>query len=387
MKRAFTTILVLLASAACAHAAPVKVHSLLTLSATTRGDALTASWDDALESNFDPYALRVFAEATPSSNLEVDVQAYYTDAHRVRLIGAYVQYTPWPDRDLHLAAGKIPWFIGTYQARNYPDKNPLVGTPLMYQYHTGLGWWVTPGSVDQLVAVTDGGDPALGNPHWAGGMPVIWESWWDVGLAAIGSKRPFEGMVGVVTGAPGWATSGEEENSGKSWIARLGVTPTPAVRLGVSGSVGPYLNDFSNMFVPPGKTVNDYDQQLVMADAEFQFGHAEIRGEAFRNVWQTPNVGDLRTSGFYAEGKYTLAAGLYAAGRYDQLRFSKVVGSTGGPRPWHRDVDRVETGLGYRLSRAVLAKAVWQRFTERALTPAADDTHADLVSANLTVSF
>lgn len=387
MKFAIGWTLFLFGFVGAAGAAPIRIHSLLDLTATTRGEALTANWDSPAESNFDPYKLRVFAEATPSPNFEVDIQALYQDAPGLRLIGAYVQYTPWPERDLHLTAGKIPWFIGTYAARAYSDKNPLVGTPLMYQYHTGLGWYALPSDVSGLLAVTDGGDEYGGNARYAGGMPVLWESWWDVGIVALGSVRPLEASFGVVSGAPGWATAGEEENSGKSWLGRVGLTPGPALRVGVSGSLGPYLNDFSNLFVPPGKTVNDYDQELVMADAELQFGHAELRGEAFRNVWETPTVGNLRVSGYYVEGKYTLAAGLYAAGRYDILRFSKVVDAGGNPRPWHQDVDRAELGLGYRLNRALLAKAVYQRFTRHALfSPGGDETDG-LAAANLTVSF
>ena len=381
----FLTCALVLATGAAA--APVRVHSLLDLTATTRGDALTANWDNAYLSNFDPYRLRVFAEATPSDHFEVDVQASYQDAEWLRLIGAYVQYTPWPEHDFHVQGGKIPWLVGTYAARAYSDENPLVGTPLMYQYHTGLGWYAPPATVDDLIAVTDGGDPDVGNRHYAGGMPVLWESWWDVGVAAVGSARPVEYMVGVTSGTPGWATAGEEENSGKSVIGRLGLTPIPALRIGVSGSHGPYLNDFSAMFVPPGKDVNDYDQDLAMADAEILFGHAELRGEAFHNVWETPTVGDLRVSGFYAEGKYTLAAGLYAAARYDQMRFSEVAGSDGVGRPWHADVDRLEAGVGYRLSRAVLAKGVYQHFTRRALVSSGADEKDDLFAVNLVVSF
>ena len=372
---------------AAAGAAPVKVHSLLDLTAHNRGDALASNWDGPMVSSFDLYKLRVMAEATPTANLEVDVQALYSENERLRLIGAYVQYTPWPERDLHLAAGKIPWYIGTYAARAYSDKNPLVGTPLMYQFSTGLGWFALPASMDDLLARTNGGDPSAGNPYYGGGMPVIWESWWDAGIVAIGSKRPFEGAFGVVAGAPGWATAGEEENSGKTWLGRVGLTPTPSVRIGVSGARGPYLNDFSNRFVPPGKTVNDYDQALAMVDAEIQSGHAELRGEGFRNVWQTPNLGDLRVSGYYVEGKYTLAAGLYAAGRWDELRFSKVASSLGAIQPWHPDVDRLEVGLGYRLSRGVIGKAVYQRFKRFAGAPADRDRSDGLAAAQLTVSF
>jgi hypothetical protein len=193
----------------------------------------------------------------------------------------------------------------------------------MYQYQTGLGWWVPPADEDELLGVTYGGDPNTGDPDYAGGMPVLWESWWDVGIVALGSARPVEYMVGVVSGAPGWATAGEEENSGKSVIARVGLAPIPALRVGVSGSHGPYVNDVGAFLVPPGKSVNDYDQDLVMADAEVCSATPELRGEGFRNVWETPTVGDLRVSGFYVEGKYTLAAGLYVASRYEQERLQQ----------------------------------------------------------------
>ncbi|MEP7027603.1 MAG: hypothetical protein ABI960_03320 [Candidatus Eisenbacteria bacterium] len=384
---ALLVVLASVVSASFAGATPIKFHGLLDLTAPTRGDALTSNWDGPMVSPFDLYKLRVMAEATPTSNLEVDVQALYSENERLRLIGAYVQYTPWAERDLHLAAGKIPWYIGTYAPRAYSDKNPLVGTPLLYQFSTGLGWFALPASMDDLLGRTNGGDPSVGSEYYGGGMPVIWQSWWDAGIVAIGSARPFEGAFGVVAGAPGWATAGEEENSGKTWLGRLGLTPHPAVRIGISGAIGPYLNDFSNRFVPPGKTVNDYDQALAMVDAEIQSGHAELRGEGFRNVWETPNLGNLRVSGYYVEGKYTLAAGLYAAGRWDELRFSKVADSGGAVQPWHPDVDRLELGLGYRLSRGVLGKLVYQRFTHHAPTPAESGESSGLAAAQLTVSF
>ena len=388
MKVVRTLALAMLLAAGAAHAAPVRVHSLLDVTAPTRGDALTSNWDGVpMVSAFDLYKLRGFAEITPTSNLEIDLQALYQDNAGLRLIGAYVQYTPWPERDWHLAAGKIPWYIGTYNARAYSDKNPLVGTPLMYQYATGLGWYALPSSMDDLLATTNGGDPSVGNPGYAGGMPVLWQSWWDAGIMAVGSARPIEASFGVVAGAPGWATAGEEENSGHSILGRVGLTPIPAVRIGVSGAIGPYLNDFSNLFVPPGKSVNDYDQVLGIVDAEVMTGHAELRGEGFRNVWETPNLGDLRVSGYYVEGKYTLVAGLHVAGRWDIMRFSKVASSLGEIQPWHPDVDRLEVGLGYRLSKGVTGKVVYQSFTKHAPTPAASDATDGMAAAQLTVSF
>lgn len=395
MTRSFRPFLLTCTALACALGAgtrpalatPVHVHSLLELNATTRGTALISNWDSPEVSAFDPYSARVFAEATPTSHLEIDLQALYQENAGLRLIGAYLQYTPWPERDLHLTAGKIPWLIGTYNARVYSDRNPLIGTPLMYQFHAGVEWYSAYPTVDDLLTRTYGGDPGDGSVHYAGGMPVIWESWWDVGIMAVGSARPFEGALGVVCGTPGWASAGEEENNGKSYLGRIGVSPVPQVRVGVSGSIGPYLKDSAARFVPPGRSVNDYDQKLAMVDAELQFGHAELRGEAFRNLWETPTIGNLGVSGYYAEGKYTLPLGLYTAARWDILRFTKVTNSSAQTRPWHRNVNRLEVGLGCRLSRGVTAKLVHQRFTELAFDATSSDETFDLSALGLSISF
>ena len=55
MKRFLLLLPFVLATGAAA--APVRLHSLLDLTTSTRGDALTANWDNPHESNFDPYAV------------------------------------------------------------------------------------------------------------------------------------------------------------------------------------------------------------------------------------------------------------------------------------------------------------------------------------------
>src|SRR5439155_25283177 len=165
--------------------------------------------------------------------------AWYREAVGLQLLGAYVQYTPAPSRDLHVLAGKIPWLIGTYSDRAYPDKNPLVGVPMLYQFHTGLTWYSLPTGTVNVVQTSSSGDPYGPSKYYAGGMPVVWESWWDVGVMAVGSARPFEGALGVTQGTPGWGEPAEDSNSGKTVLGRVGLTPLPSLRLGVSGALGP----------------------------------------------------------------------------------------------------------------------------------------------------
>ncbi len=363
----------------------VRVHGLLDMTAATR-DGQPWNWDDPGTSAFDAYAAHLLAEDRVSPHFEVDGHVTFREATGVRLLGAYVQYTPNPDKDLHLVVGKIPWLIGTYADRAYADKNPLVGVPMLYQFHTGLTWYALPINGASLARTSAYGDGYSHSAYYAGGMPVVWESWWDAGIMAVGSARPVEGAFGVVQGTPGWGEPGEDGNNGKTVLGRIGLCPVPALRVGVSGALGPYLDDTVADSLPPGRTVGNYDQRLAMADAEFQLGHVELRGEGYRNVWQTPRLGDLRVSGYYVEGKYTLPGGWYAAGRWEIQRYSEVDAGT-GLVPWHADQDRLEVGLGYRVSRGVIAKTAYQR--QRALaagTLAPGETH-DLAAAQLVVNF
>lgn len=395
-KRATRTVGALLAAALLALAAgraraegegAVRVHGELALTAASRGQAQVWNWDDTGTSAFDPYVAHVQAEDRLSPHWEVDGHAWYREAFGLRLLGAYVQYTPAPARDFHVLAGKIPWLIGSEADRAYPDKNPLVGVPLMYQFHSGLTWYSLPTGAASVVSTSTYGDGFSGSPYYAGGMPVVWESWWDVGLMAVGSARPFEAALGVTQGTPGWGEPAEDENSGKTLLGRIGVTPIPAVRVGVSAALGPYLVDALADSLPPGKNVSDYDQQLVMTDAEFALGHVELRGEAYRNVWQTPRTGDLRVSGYYVEGKYTLPVGLYAAARWEIQRFSKLDAGVGTGEPWHADQDRFEGGLGYRVARGVIAKAVYQRQRSLAGGSSLPGDAAGLGAVSLVVKF
>jgi len=297
-----------------------------------------------------------------------------------------VQYTPDPARDLHVIAGKIPWLIGTYADRAYPDKNPLVGVPMLYQFHTGLTWYRLPVSGAGVTATSAYGDGYSGSRMFAGGMPVVWEAWWDAGVMAVGSARPLEAAFGAVQGTPGWGEAGEDGNNGKTVLGRIGLCPTAALRVGVSGALGPYLDDSVADSLPAGKHVTDYDQRLLMTDAEFQLGHVELRGEGYRNAWQTPRLGELRVSGYYAEGKYTLPMGLYAAGRWEIQRYSKVDGGAGAGVPWHADQDRLEVGLGYRVSHGVVAKTAYQRQRALGLEDEPAEVH-ELGALQLVVSF
>jgi len=124
--------------------------------------------------------------------------------------------------------------------------------------------------------------------------------------------------------------------------------------------MGPYMLQSLNPRLPAGKTVDDFDQKLLMADLEILLGHVELRSEAARNLWQTPRLGELSVNSAYAELKYLLDSGFYLAGRYDVERFGKIQSSSGAMLPWDWNATRGEGGVGYRIARDATAKVAWQ---------------------------
>jgi len=380
-----------LASAAVPSRADIKdahLRGLLDVAGAPSNTAVQLNTMNANTSNFDAYGLRLFAEGKPADQLELFTQVYASDVAGLWVVGAYGLFTPKPEKDLHLEAGKIPWPIGTWGPRTYSDKNPLVGVPLMYQYHTSLPFDGVAANADQVLSQAGQGQFSVSYGGFSfKGMPIVYDRCWDVGLVGLGSFRPVEFSVGVTNGTPSAAQAGRDNNKGKSFMGRVGVIPLTGLRLGISASIGPYLSTSTEASLPAGAKADDFDQKLVMADFEYLFGHAELHAEGVANTWETPNVGNLTVHGYYVEGKYTFPVGLFLAARWDQLLFSDLQGSTSPPRPWDDDVSRFEGGAGFRVLRPLTAKVVYQRNKLDPKEPSGQERSYDLAAAAVSLSF
>jgi len=379
----------LLLSPVSATAADFKWHGLLDLMLAEHGPAFDYNKLTRGDNPFDPYRLRLFTDAQMEDHVQVLGQFVYDDASGIYVDGAYIIYTPWLDRDLRFSAGKLPWIVGTWAPRTYSNKNPLVSAPLMYQYHSTLLWYAVPPNADALHATAGTGQlgPDYFGFSFGPGMPVIDDSYWDVGINISGSQRPFEYAIGLSAGTPSWGSTQKDDNTGHSVLGRIGFAPSPALRLGVSASYGPYLHDSLDPDMPPGKTVNDYAQRLFMADLEVQMAHVELRAEAMRNTWMTPTVGDLDVEGGYAELKYSMSSGAYVAGRYDVERFGEIANSSGVDHTWDWNVTRVEGAVGYRIARDATAKLVYQWTQQDNDNAGADDPEFSIVGAQISIGF
>lgn len=300
--------------------------------------------------------------------------------------------------DLHVQAGKIPTPFGHFTERSYSDSNPLLGYPLMYHYSSSLRSGLLPSGNDELLAHRGQGSPesfsGYGGEEGVGavaGLPMVYDSCWDFGGGIIGSFWRFEYLLAITTGSlSDPKTNGQDNNDGVQLAGRLGVVPFPGMQLRLSVARAPYLDEDVASGLLPGQTVEDFEQRIVGLSAQYEWRHLSLTGEWAANAWESPHIvggagtsRDLTVDGFYAEGRYKLAAGWFVAARYSGLRYGSIPNADGQSVPWDWDVDRHEVGTGYWITDGVLVKLAAQINDIEA--PGVD--RASLLSSLLVVRF
>jgi hypothetical protein len=356
-----------LAPAGSAHA-QFETRGLIDVVVADDDQARHLNWPRTGDSATDPLHTRLFFEGgSERTRAFVQFLLRDTSAARIRLYGAYFLHQVFADRTLYVQAGKIPTPQGTWGPRTYSDQNPLIGVPLMYMWQSTLYTTQMPVDLDDLVSrkgtgqfgstyEDEGGVRGTDGPR----MLVLYDNCWHDGAAVLGIERGIEYQIAVTTGAPGSPITGIDDNDELALHARLGWAPVPEIVLRASWGRGAYLSRAVRDYLPSGRTVNDYHQQLWMGSMELSRGHWIFHGEAVYNQLETPLTEDgLDSWSAYADLTWKFAVGWSAALRFDTLRYGEVP-TSGGRTAWDQDVDRWEIGVGYDVTRDFLLKAVVQ---------------------------
>ncbi len=309
---------------------------------------------------FNPARVRLFADSRIDSTLSFISEILFDSGAAVRLQGAYAALQP-TFLPVEVQAGLIPFGVGLYPDRCYPEQNPLIAAPLLYQHHTLLRRnALAPPTVDSLLAVRRalGGQQGLNSTP---GLPAVDEEWWDTGVAVRGGYTGIEYTLGITNGTVS-NPRGVESNGGKQVLGRLSAHLTPAFALGTSYAFGPYLDRALTASLPAGHSLESYKQYLVAGDADFQLGHVEASGEIMRSTWEVTTRGLERVAltGAYAQVRVVVSPGFFVAGRGETMRFTKVTGSSGIATPWDANVERASGGFGYYLNHDALLKLDYQ---------------------------
>jgi hypothetical protein len=283
-----------------------------------------------------------------------------------RAYALYLRIRPWRDRPFDLQAGQIPTVFGAFPRRRYLLDNPLIGTPLAYQYLTSLRSDAVPRNADELAARRGLGwlvpYPDAPTPL-APGLPLVNAERWDTGVQLRWGADPVQVAMSVTQGTLSEPRF-HDNNSGKQVSGRVGWKPAPGFTVGVSGAVGPYLARSVTDTLPPDQP-RRYDQRVLGIDFEWVSGYWIVRGETVFNAWEVPALeapfidSPLLAFGVTLEARYKILPGLYVAARADRLGFSSIDTSR-GRLPWDAPVTRLEAGFGYSVHRYVLLKAIYQ---------------------------
>ena len=373
---------------------------------------LSAADEDALEDNrqrrgdspFSHVRVSLSADIAVNDRLAVFNRTYLvpsSSTSSASFLRSYLRYNVVAGERAHLniEIGKIPTPFGHFTERAYSDKNPLIGYPLMYHYPSSLRPNQLPEDNADLLSHRGQGSASRFTGYEGGGsstsfrgLPMIYDSCWDFGGGIIGSLWRFEYSLALTQGTlsdPRAKTV--DNNDGRQLAGRLGFVPFTGLLIQGSYARGPYLDRSVESHLN-GADLEDFDQRLAGLAIDYGIRHLSLTSEIAFGAWDSPNIvdasgsaQDLDVIGFYTEAKYKLRPGLYAAARYSGLRYGDIDEGTGSghSRSWDDDVERIEFGLGYQASDALIYKLVAQ--LNDSGRPAASSEH--ILAAQLTVVF
>lgn len=285
---------------------------------------------------------------------------------RVAPFALYARVRPLPGRRLDIQIGRIPPTFGAFSRRAYAHDNPLVGSPLAYQYLTSLRADTVPGDADELLRMRGRGwlsSFTFGSLEPAHGVPLVSASTWDTGVQVTGGWKILTATAALTNGTASNPRV-SDDNAGKQFSARLEATPVIGLVLGGSFARGEFLSRRVRALLPD-TAGRRYPQIAHGVDLEYSRGHWMVRGEAVLSEWRIPIPSrgpapvSLRAAAGSVEGRYTFAPGMYAAARVGHLAFNRITGAALRDE-WDAPVTRVEVGGGYYVRRNVVARLALQ---------------------------
>ncbi len=332
-------------------------------------------------SNFHALRVRVFLEKKVSDNFEVFTQLLSDNARSPRIVSAYVRYKSghsW----LNAEAGMIRNPFGAWGPRTYSDKNPLIGVPLGYNYHTAVTESPLQLNANELFA-----DRGQGNiPNTSGfvsGLPFVYDACWNTGALLFGGNGKMDYMAAALSGSLTLPAI-ERRRGLPQFSGCFGYSPFLGLKLGTSFAYGPFLNMDHRSKLPAGADLNKFYQRLIGWDLSFERGKLITFAEAMVNRWTHPYLPEpLDAYTWYVEGTYKFATQFFFAARYDRMEFSRITDLSGGKSVWDYPLYRIETGLGYRLDKNVTFKLVGQ-LTRYPGQPQFND---DIIATQISTSF
>ena len=271
-----------------------------------------------------------------------------------------------PAGPLSIQLGKFVSPFGAWPQRHHTVADPFIRPPLTYDYRTMIAPGIAPATVGGFVAWKDD-VPRDFRPV---GAPPVWGAPYQWGGMLLGGTGPVSFRLAAMNSAPSsepyaWGWDADRMRH-PSVVAHAAVDLFPELTLGASYDRGPYLPRHVDGHLDDGRETWDYQQELFAVEASYLIGGLELRGEAFADRWEVPNVDqDAWDYSYYMEGRYDVATGAYLAARWGAIWFNELdmgqgayaPGEGGGDRRWDYTSRRLQLAAGYRILRNLGARA------------------------------
>lgn len=338
------------------------------------GDHFNDGWKGS--SNYHTMRARVFLDAPLSDDDGLFMQVLF-DQYYFNIYGVYARFSNLAGKYLNLNVGLIPLTVGSFGARTYSDKNPLIGTPLLYNYHSNY----SPGGPDSIHSVAELLDDR--SERYSTGLPVIFDAYWNTGAELFGSAGKLDYSLGLLTGSVSRPTY-EQYKDMPQFTTHFAYYFGPGLVVGASAFYGPYLaKELFGDSIPRGRAYSSYTNGGIGYEFYGVYRYLEINSESYYAYWQHPYLPTLKVTSGYLESKFKFTPGWYVAGRFDFFEPLKVPTETGAHERWDYPVHRFEIGLGFHPTRQALLKLVGQfnRVSQE------EELNDDLYALQLSISF
>jgi hypothetical protein len=212
-------------------------------------------------------------------------------------------------------AGRMVHPVGAFGARILSTRNPLIGTPDAY-------------------------------------IPV-----YPVGVMASGEWKKLDYRVASISLPPTHPGYTPRPLAAQRPMAGIGISPTPALRVAVSATDGPYLNDEIGQAQLAGKPWQSYHQRVLAGDLKYGVGHFDLLAELAFAEFDVPNNPEIGGAAGYAEARMTISPRVFVAvrGEFNRYPFIRPTGTTWISR--QTEFRGAEAGGGFRFGANTLLKA------------------------------
>jgi hypothetical protein len=294
-----------------------------------------------------------------------------------------LRYRPFEDARFSIQVGKFATVVGNWVQRHDSWHNPFITAPLPYENVTAVADVNVTPTANAFLVRRDAPDNKVA---W---LPVLWGPAYTTGISVFGAWErfdyAFEFKNASVSSRPAVWDARDLGWENPTVSGRLGFRPDAAWNFGASFSTGTYLQPDAELIpaFPAGREIGDFLQTTVAFDASFAWRRWQIWSEVFLSRFEVPNVGNADTLAYYIEAKYKFSTRWFAAVRWNQQFFADVRNNAGMSTPWDRDVYRIDTAVGVRLTRHIQAKAQYS-YTHHDSTLQQGE---QLVAGQLTVKF